>query len=369
MASVDCQKLWKRYGELPIVKGVDLHINDGEFVAMVGPSGCGKSTILRMLAGLEEISEGEVFLGENNITLASPGKREVSMVFQDYALYPHMSVFENLAFGLRLKKMDEAEIQSRVNEAARMLDLGDYLNRKPKELSGGQRQRVAMGRAVVKRAKLFLFDEPLSNLDAKLRGTMRGEIKRFHQKNKTTTLYVTHDQLEAMTLADRIVVLNQGEIEQEGKPMEVFESPRTLFVARFIGSPEINIFDVQVKREGDVTYVTHGDMGWKFSVPKEKSALFQGRENLKMGIRPSDVYIAGVTDEYPQWSVDGTVDLVELLGKNAYITFSFSGSPSLVTGEVMGGTLPSVEDKVKVTFNLNHAHFFDPKTEVNLLSL
>lgn len=366
MSKVELKNICKSYGELKIVKSVDLELNDGEFVVMVGPSGCGKSTILRMLAGLEEVTGGSIHIDQDEVTHTTPGKRGVSMVFQDYALYPHMSVYENLAFGLRLQKKTEAQIEERINEAARMLGLADYLQRKPKELSGGQRQRVAMGRAVVKKAKVFLFDEPLSNLDAKLRGVMRGEIKRFHQLNKTTTLYVTHDQLEAMTLADRLVVLNQGKIEQQGHPLEVFDNPKNLFVARFIGAPEINIIAADVLEEDGNVFVVNEQMKMKFCLPESKKSLCQGVKKVKIGLRPSDVYIA-VDEEKSSWTLPSMVDIVEVLGKNAYISFRFS-SDIVCTGEVMGRSLPKMDEHVPVVFNLEHAHFFDAETGENLQS-
>jgi multiple sugar transport system ATP-binding protein len=364
MAKVALKNIWKKIGAASIVKGVNLNLNDGEFVVMVGPSGCGKSTLLRMIAGLEEVSDGSIHIGEEDVTLSPPGNRGVSMVFQDYALYPHMSVFENLAFGLRLKKLSEEEIQERVGEAARMLGLKDYLNRKPKELSGGQRQRVAMGRAVVKNAKLFLFDEPLSNLDAKLRGVMRGEIKRFHKQNKVTTLYVTHDQLEAMTLADRLVVINMGVIEQEGHPLEVFDNPRNLFVARFIGAPEINIIEVEVIQENEKLFLYRPELNMRFPVPQNKVEKLRGHQKVLLGLRPSDVYIAQ-DDQLGHWTLKAEVEMVEVLGKNAYINFSLAEGTSC-SGEVMGRSLPEIGDSAWVVFNLEHAHFFDKKTGLNL---
>ncbi len=366
MARVEFKNIWKRYGDNEVVKGLDLVLDDGSFIALVGPSGCGKSTILRMLAGLEEVSEGDIFIEGKNITQTVPGKRSISMVFQDYALYPHMTVFENIAFGLRIKKIEESAIREKVEAAARMTDIFDYLDRRPKELSGGQRQRVAMARAIVKDANVFLFDEPLSNLDAKLRSTMRAEIKRFHQINKTTTLYVTHDQLEAMTLSDRVVVLNAGMIEQQGGPMEVFNTPKNLFVARFIGSPEINTFEVDVIHEGPLTYVSHQRMGWKLSIPEHKSKTFKSYSKLIMGIRASDVYIPSEDDHlFDQWRVKGSVEFIELLGKNAYITFDF-GDGNNGLGEVMGRELPQMGETVDIILNLNHAHFFDVESHQNI---
>ena len=248
MAEVSCRKVVKNYdGGVQAVKGIDLEIADREFVVLVGPSGCGKSTTLRMIAGLEEITEGEIWIGGDVVNDVPPRDRDIAMVFQNYALYPHMSVFDNMAFGLKLRKFPKDEIKRRVDEAARILDIGMLLDRKPRALSGGQRQRVAMGRAIVRNPKVFLFDEPLSNLDAKLRVQMRTEIKKVHQTVRTTTVYVTHDQIEAMTLADRVVVMNHGVIEQVGTPKELYHHPTTRFVAGFIGSPAMNFLPVRVQ--------------------------------------------------------------------------------------------------------------------------
>src|SRR4051794_11779224 len=247
MAQVNLRKLVKHYDETPAVRGIDLDIADEEFVVLVGPSGCGKSTTLRMIAGLEEITSGEIWIGGDVVNDVPPRDRDIAMVFQNYALYPHMSVFDNMAFGLKLRKFPREEIRKRVDEAARILDIQMLLERKPKALSGGQRQRVAMGRAIVRNPKVFLFDEPLSNLDAKLRVQMRTEIKKVHQTVRTTTVYVTHDQIEAMTLADRVVVMNHGVIEQVGAPQELYHNPTTRFVAGFIGSPAMNFLPARVQ--------------------------------------------------------------------------------------------------------------------------
>src|SRR5580704_15258929 len=251
MAEVSCRKVVKNYdGGVQAVKGIDLEIADREFVVLVGPSGCGKSTTLRMIAGLEEITEGEIWIGGDVVNDVPPRDRDIAMVFQNYALYPHMSVFDNMAFGLKLRKFPKDEIKRRVDEAARILDIQMLLERKPRALSGGQRQRVAMGRAIVRNPKVFLFDEPLSNLDAKLRVQMRTEIKKVHQTVRTTTVYVTHDQVEAMTLADRVVVMNGGIIEQVGTPADLYHHPRTQFVAGFIGSPAMNFLPCRLEQNG-----------------------------------------------------------------------------------------------------------------------
>src|SRR6201985_908530 len=247
MADVSLRKVIKRYDEVEAVRGIDLEIADHEFIVLVGPSGCGKSTTLRMIAGLEEITGGEIWIGGDVVNDVPPRDRDIAMVFQNYALYPHMSVFDNMAFGLKLRKFPRDEIKRRVDEAARILDIGTLLDRKPRALSGGQRQRVAMGRAIVRNPKVFLFDEPLSNLDAKLRVQMRTEIKKVHQTVRTTTVYVTHDQVEAMTLADRVVVMNHGVIEQVGSPQDLYHNPKTRFVAGFIGSPAMNFLPARVQ--------------------------------------------------------------------------------------------------------------------------
>src|ERR687885_2508378 len=250
MAQVALRKVVKMFEKTPAVQGIDLDIADREFIVLVGPSGCGKSTTLRMVAGLEEASSGEIFIGDQLVNDVPPKDRDIAMVFQNYALYPHMTVFENMSFGLRLRRVPKSEIRERVEHAARILDITDLLQRRPKQLSGGQRQRVAMGRAIVRNPKVFLFDEPLSNLDAKLRVQMRTEIKRVHQKVRTTSVYVTHDQVEAMTLADRVVVMNAGRIEQIGSPSDLYHAPRTRFVAGFIGSPAMNVLPCRLVEQG-----------------------------------------------------------------------------------------------------------------------
>src|ERR1700747_431545 len=250
MAQVALRNIVKTFDRTPAVQGIDLDISDREFIVLVGPSGCGKSTTLRMIAGLEEATSGEIYIGDQLVNDVPPKDRDIAMVFQNYALYPHMTVFENMSFGLRLRKFPKAEIKERVENAARILDITDLLQRQPKQLSGGQRQRVAMGRAIVRNPKVFLFDEPLSNLDAKLRVQMRTEIKRVHQKVKTTTVYVTHDQVEAMTLADRVVVMHRGRIEQIGTPQDLYHHPKTRFVAGFIGSPAMNFAPCRLEQNG-----------------------------------------------------------------------------------------------------------------------
>ena len=287
MADVTLRKVVKRYDDVEAVRGIDLDIADHEFVVLVGPSGCGKSTTLRMIAGLEDISDGDIMIGGDVVNDVPPKDRDIAMVFQNYALYPHMTVAENMSFGLRLKRYPKAEIKSRIDEAARMLDIVELVDRKPKQLSGGQRQRVAMGRAIVRNPKVFLFDEPLSNLDAKLRVQMRIEIKKVHQKVRTTTVYVTHDQVEAMTLADRVVVMNHGRIEQIGTPNELYHKPATKFVASFIGSPAMNFIPCRLE-----------DVGGRLEYPHHRSHLVPaaaGARRAISGRRPHRQTAAGDT--------------------------------------------------------------------------
>jgi multiple sugar transport system ATP-binding protein len=311
MAQVVLKKLWKRYEGFTAVKEFNLTIEDKEFLVLVGPSGCGKSTTLRMIAGLEEISEGDLFIGDQRVNDVHPKDRDIAMVFQNYALYPHWTVFDNMAFGLKLRKMPKAEIKQRVDEAARILEIESLLARKPKALSGGQRQRVAMGRAIVRDPKVFLFDEPLSNLDAKLRVQMRVEISRLHNRLQTTIIYVTHDQVEAMTLADRIVIMNEGRIQQVGTPLEVYEQPVNLFVATFIGSPAMNILDAsydgeQIRGEGVDLVPT----------ASQKQILGSFRGDLKAGIRPQH-FLSEAAQEINR--VIGKVEVVEHLGAERFI--------------------------------------------------
>src|SRR3989449_3250452 len=291
MADVSLRRVVKRYDEVEAVRGIDLEIKDHEFVVLVGPSGCGKSTTLRMIAGLEDITDGDIMIGGDVVNDVPPKDRDIAMVFQNYALYPHMTVAENMSFGLRLKRFPKAEIKMRVDEAARMLDIAELVDRKPKQLSGGQRQRVAMGRAIVRNPKVFLFDEPLSNLDAKLRVQMRIEIKKVHQKVRTTTVYVTHDQVEAMTLADRVVVMNGGLIEQIGTPGELYHAPATAFVAGFIGSPAMNLLACTLEEAAGKLHVRLTDRN-AFPLPAARAARYQGvsrTDKLLLGLRPEHI--------------------------------------------------------------------------------
>ncbi|MCA1441422.1 sn-glycerol-3-phosphate ABC transporter ATP-binding protein UgpC [Ensifer sp. IC4062] len=315
MASVTIEQVRKQYGAVPVIHGVSMDIEDGEFVTLVGPSGCGKSTLLRMLAGLEDISGGEIRIGGRLVNDVAPKERDIAMVFQSYALYPHMTVAENMGFALKLKGGDKAAIGKRVKEAADILALGPLLDRLPKQLSGGQRQRVAMGRAIVRHPQVFLFDEPLSNLDAKLRVTMRAEIKDLHQRLKTTTVYVTHDQIEAMTMADRIVVMRGGAVEQIGKPLELYDRPANTFVATFIGSPAMNLFEGSI---GDGQFVTDG--GARLPLP----AGYSVHAVRTYGVRPEHLALS-------ENGVPATVVVVEPTGSETHVVVKIgSADTSLV---------------------------------------
>ena len=315
MASVSLRKLDKTYGSLRVVKGIDLEIADGEFVVLVGPSGCGKSTTLRMIAGLEPISGGEVLIGERVVNRLAPRERDIAMVFQDYALYPHKTVRENMGFSLKVRGIGAQEAALRVNEAAEMLGIAHLLDRRPGQLSGGQRQRVAMGRAIVRRPQVFLFDEPLSNLDAKLRGQVRTEIKRLHQAIGTTIIYVTHDQVEAMTLADRIVILKGGDIEQVGTPDEVYNRPQSTFVGGFVGAPAMNFAKARV--QGDMIVFSKGSALPVSVLEFGKAAALEGQE-LIVGIRPEHFVAA----ETSQAVLAGSVQVIEPLGSDTLVHFN-----------------------------------------------
>ncbi len=370
MGYLQWQGVSKSFGQTSVIQDFNLEIDQGSFVVLVGPSGCGKSTLLRMLAGLEPLSAGTILLKDKPIHELTPQNRPVAMVFQDYALYPHMTVFDNMAFGLKIQKMSRSEINSRVEKTAELLDLVPYLKRKPAALSGGQRQRVAMGRALVKNREICLFDEPLSNLDAKLRSRMRAEIKRFHQTRGITSIYVTHDQLEAMTLADQLIVVNRGRIEQKGTPLEVFDAPNSRFVAEFIGSPAMNFFDCRFKLVLGKPYVTQKysgtTPGFVFELPESKRHLFLEDRDVTLGIRPSDIYLYDPQDpNAPHWRDSAEIQIVELVGRNAYVTMKSHGCE--FTGEIMGRHIPTVGEKREFVFNLKHAHFFEPSTGKNLL--
>jgi multiple sugar transport system ATP-binding protein len=358
MAQVSIRKVSKMFeGNVQAVKGIDLEIDDEEFVVLVGPSGCGKSTTLRMIAGLEEITSGEIWIGGDVVNDVPPRDRDIAMVFQNYALYPHMSVFDNMAFGLKLRKFPKTEIRKRVDEAARILDIQMLLERKPKALSGGQRQRVAMGRAIVRNPKVFLFDEPLSNLDAKLRVQMRTEIKKVHQTVRTTTVYVTHDQVEAMTLADRVVVMNHGVIEQVGPPQELYHNPITRFVAGFIGSPAMNFLPVRVLDEGGLKLQLAD--GVKLPVPPQRVdryAPFKGRD-MTLGLRPEHLTETRDQEKTNVVHINALVDVVEPMGMETLVHFFIDGVP--MCARIDPGTHAAPEEMLPLAANLNNMHLME----------
>ncbi len=374
MADVRFEHVYKRYGENPpVITDLNLHIEDHEFLVLVGPSGCGKSTALRMIAGLEEISEGTLYIGERVVNDVAPKDRDIAMVFQNYALYPHMSVFDNMAFSLKLRGTPKEEVAAKVNRAADMLGIKDYLPRKPKALSGGQRQRVALGRALVREPQVFLLDEPLSNLDAKLRVATRTEIARLHQTTKTTFVYVTHDQVEAMTMGDRIAVLNAGLIQQLGSPQELYDRPANLFVAGFIGSPAMDFFDGMVKRTADGATLTIGGRTVTLtgqSAASASNAAFSGERKVIAGVRPEDFRLGA--DSEPN-SLIGTVDVVEHLGNEQLIYMQSEGVYTSEQSEVKGLTARIAPDvvvqhgeKVAVVVDAARVHLFDADTTKRL---
>ena len=350
MASVELRDIRKSYAALDVIHGISLDITDGEFIALVGPSGCGKSTLLRMIAGLEEITDGDILIGDKVVNGMTPRERNIAMVFQSYALYPHMTVAENMGFNLKLAGQPKNVIEERVAEAARMLDLGRLLDRKPSQLSGGQRQRVAMGRAVVRNPAVFLFDEPLSNLDAKLRVQMRSEIKTLHQKVGTTSIYVTHDQIEAMTLADRVVVLNHGRIEQQGTPLELYKTPANLFVAAFIGSPAMNLIECVVDGEGDQPAARLKD-GTAIRIAASRKV--KRGQPVTIGLRPEHIgsTIGG------DISLSGRTLLVEPTGAQTHVVFELAGDQ--VTAVVDGEQPVKVNTPFAATVHHERVHVFD----------
>ena len=371
MASVSLNHIYKVYtGGVVAVSDFNLDIQDKEFIVLVGPSGCGKSTTLRMVAGLDEISDGELYIGEKLVNDVAPKDRDIAMVFQNYALYPHMTVFDNMAFGLKLRKTPKDEIKRRVEEAAKILDIAHLLNRKPKALSGGQRQRVALGRAIVREPKVFLFDEPLSNLDAKLRVAMRTEITKLHQRLQTTFIYVTHDQTEAMTMASRIVVMKDGVVQQVDTPQNLYDYPANEFVAGFIGSPQMNFFDVRLVKEGQSVIAKFGNN--QIKVPQAKidkliDESYIGKE-VVMGIRPEnisddpEVVGAGAGN-----TIDVSVEVTEKMGSETYLYLTTSGKEGNIIARVNPRTTSNAGAKIKVAFDLTHLHFFDKETTRTIL--
>ena len=363
MASVSFRHVHKRFGDVNVIKDFNLEIADKEFMVFVGPSGCGKSTNLRMLAGLEEISDGEILIGDRVVNDVPPKDRDIAMVFQSYALYPHMSVYDNMAFGLKLRKMPKDEIDRRVKEAADSIGLSNLLDRKPKALSGGQRQRVAVGRAIVREPSVFLMDEPLSNLDAKLRVSARAEISKLHQKLGTTFIYVTHDQVEAMTMGDRICVLADGIMQQCDTPRNLYNEPHNLFVAGFIGSPAMNFFNGTLVSEEGRQFVDTGD--FRVQVPESRKTSFApyvGKEVI-MGIRPEHIHARGFAPPNIEAApVSATVEVVELLGHELHLYLN-SGKNSLV-GTVDPRFGVHTGNKIDVDFDMGNVHLFDKATEL-----
>ena len=348
MASVSFRNIQKAYGKVKVIHGIGFDIADGEFVVLVGPSGCGKSTLLRMLAGLEEISGGEILIDGKVVNDLESKDRDIAMVFQSYALYPHMTVRDNMAFSLKLRKADAAQTAKRVADAARILNLDALLDRFPRELSGGQRQRVAMGRAIVRAPKVFLFDEPLSNLDAKLRVAMRAEIKALHQRLKTTTVYVTHDQIEAMTMADRIVVMHDGIVEQIGTPLELFDRPGNLFVAQFIGSPAMNVFKGTLRRQDGRNFVEAQGGAWPLG------QLSQGRDGqaVHYGLRPGDIELGP-----PDRGIPAKVVVVEPTGAETELVLEVGSEQLIVV--LHGRTAARPDEPVGLVIDGGKAHLFD----------
>jgi multiple sugar transport system ATP-binding protein len=367
MAEVALRNVVKMYDDVLAVSNVSLDIPNHEFLVLVGPSGCGKSTTLRMIAGLEEISGGEISIGGEVVNDLPPKDRDIAMVFQNYALYPHMTVAENMSFGLKLRKFPKSEIKARVDNAAKILDITELLARRPKQLSGGQRQRVAMGRAIVRNPKVFLFDEPLSNLDAKLRVQMRTEIKRVHQKVKTTTVYVTHDQVEAMTLADRVVVMNGGKIEQIGTPNDLYHHPKTRFVAGFIGSPAMNLIPAKVESHGSGLKVRLSDK-LSFPVPEDRVARYRGHagKDVLFGLRPEHItetrnHNGGAGSGY---EFSAVLDVVEPMGMETMVFFRVDGSE--VCGRVEPNAAKGAGETMQLRANLDQMHLIDPVTNLVL---
>ena len=361
MSGVSLSKMTKRYGIVEVVRGIDLEIKPQEFVVLVGPSGCGKSTTLRMIAGLEEISDGTVKIGDRVINEVAPKDRDVAMVFQNYALYPHLSVFENIAFGLRIRKVDKKVITQSVNDVANTLGLTEYLERKPADLSGGQRQRVAMGRAIVRHPKIFLFDEPLSNLDAKLRTQRRAEIKRLHKRLKVTSIYVTHDQIEAMTLADRIVVMNDGRIEQIGTPMELFNNPVNTFVAGFIGSPPMNQLNAIVNDVDGRLVAKVGNS--LITLPKIKALANSSNREVIVGIRPEHVLLQASATSSP---IAIELELVETLGSEALLHTQIAKTPFVVKAETRFGDVSHLDKVTTLHIEPDLIKVFDADTGMAL---
>lgn len=361
MANLSLKNIYKIYeGNVTAVDNFNLEIDDQEFVIFVGPSGCGKSTTLRMIAGLEEISKGELVIGDRVVTDIDPKDRDIAMVFQSYALYPHMSVYDNMAFALKLRKEPKDMIDAKIQDAAKILGLEAYLDRKPKALSGGQRQRVALGRAIVREPKVFLMDEPLSNLDAKLRVQMRAEITKLHKKLNSTFIYVTHDQTEAMTMGTRIVVMNKGVIQQVDTPENIYKYPKNKFVASFIGSPQMNFMNGNIEKQGDSVFVQIGTDKLVLSKELAKKVLAEGYLNkaISLGIRPEDMSLSAPEQAA---KITGIIDMIELMGAESYIHFNYGEETYIL--RVKGSTEYKIGDSVDIYLDMNKVHLFDIESE------
>lgn len=367
MAKVILKNIFKKYDSHEIVKDFNLEINDEEMVVLVGPSGCGKSTTLRMIAGLEEISAGELYIGDKMVNDVMPKDRDIAMVFQNYALYPHMSVYENMAFSLKIQKKSKIEIDKRVREAAQILQIEDLLDRRPKAMSGGQRQRVAMGRAIVREPAVFLMDEPLSNLDAKLRASMRVEILKMQKRLKTTTIYVTHDQIEAMTMGDRIVVMKDGIIQQVDTPIQLYSYPANLFVAGFIGNPAMNFIKAFIRKAGEDFYVA--DENFKVMIPQGKVAGIKNYcdKEIIFGIRPEDIRDEAIMVEtFAAARFEAKVEVVEQLGSEIILHMNLGSTP--ITATVSASNDYKIGSKITMVFDMNKMHIFDSMTELSCLN-
>jgi len=362
MASVTYDHVVKKFNENLVLKDINIHVEDKEFLVLVGPSGCGKSTALRCLAGLEEITGGKIMIGDRDVTNIAPKDRDIAMVFQSYALYPHMSVYDNMAFGLKLRKTPKSEIDRRVKEAADMLGIPHLLGRKPKQLSGGQRQRVAVGRAIVREPAVFLFDEPLSNLDAKLRVETRAQISKLHQRLQTTFIYVTHDQVEAMTMASRIAVMKDGILQQLDSPQNLYDQPDNVFVAGFIGSPAMNFFEAKLVQSNGKLNVDCGS--FNVEIPENRAAAYraQAGKSVIFGIRPEDIHDPSYAPPgIHQAMIESQVEVTELMGNEVFLYLK-AGDKNYV-GRVDPRTKSRVSDKVQVALNMDNMHLFDKDTE------
>jgi multiple sugar transport system ATP-binding protein len=362
MASVTYDHVTKKFSEVTAVNDLNIHVDDKEFLVLVGPSGCGKTTALRCLAGLEEITQGNIVIGDRVVNDVAPKDRDIAMVFQSYALYPHLSVYDNMAFGLKLRKVPKNDIKRRVELAADTLGIKDLLNRKPRQLSGGQRQRVAVGRAIVREPKVFLFDEPLSNLDAKLRVQMRAEISKLHQQLQTTFIYVTHDQVEAMTMASRIAVINRGILQQIDTPQNLYDLPDNVFVAGFMGSPAMNFFPAKLQKSNGKLMVDAGD--FTVAIPSDHAKPYEAsaNKNIIFGIRPEDIHDAEfIPPNIHAEKVDARVDVTELMGNEIYL-YLVSGKNTFV-GRVDPRSKMRMGDKAQVAFDMDKFHIFDADSE------